>query len=354
MNEETARLAELLGTLSNLPGSPAFEEAVAEEVIHRLTPIATFERDRLGSVIARLNKYQHGPKVALFAHMDEVAFMVKEVTEEGYIKILPLGGWWSHVLPGKRVIVHSQKGTYPGILAIEWDERTKTAEDQKKTVDLANIYVDVGTSVGFDVHTLGIRPGDPVVPESRFTRLANPDLVMGKAFDDRVGLTMMIRILQSLHEQGCPNTPIGVATVGEEVGLIGAGTSSWLVDPDIAIILETSYASDTPASKSHPGRKVGKGPFLNLADRMMMAHPKLRQIVIDCAETLEIPLQFPTSESSATDGAKVHISRSGVPTVYCGVVARGIHSHHAVVSLTDMALAVKLFTAVVQKLGQIP
>jgi putative aminopeptidase FrvX len=181
--------------------------------------------------------------------------------------------------------------------------------------------------------------------------LANPQTYLSKAFDDRVGCALVVQALQELKGTGHPNTVCGVTTVMEEVGLRGATTSAELVQPDVAIVLESDIAGDVPGIKEEESSvKLGKGPTILLFDARMIPNLRLRDLVMDTAKELGLPLQTSAIEGGATDGAAIHLHKSGVPTIVMAVPARHIHSHSAILHRADYDNALKLLTAVVRKL----
>jgi putative aminopeptidase FrvX len=161
----------------------------------------------------------------------------------------------------------------------------------------------------------------------------------------------MVQAMQELRQADHPNTVYGAATVMEEVGLRGATTSVDLVNPDVAIVLESDIAGDVPGIKEEESAvKLGKGPTLVLFDARMIPNLRLRDLVMDTAKELGVPLQPSVLEGGATDGAPIHLHKSGVPTVVIGVAARHIHSHSAIIHRDDFDHAVKLLVALAQKL----
>ena len=154
-------------------------------------------------------------------------------------------------------------------------------------------------------------------------------------------------------EKEHPNTVLGVATVQEEVGLRGATTSAEVINPDVAIILETGIAGDVPGIKpEESATKLGGGPTLLAYDARMIPNLKLRDMVIDTAKKLNIPLQMSIMEGGATDGGPIHLHRVGVPTVVLGVPTRHIHSHNTILRRDDFDHAAALVTALVQGLDK--
>jgi endoglucanase len=276
--------------------------------------------------------------------------MVKHITKEGFLKFLPLGGWFDQVLLGQRVVIKTTQGDVIGVIGakpphlLPPDERTKVVE--KKAM-----YIDIGATSAEEVETAGVRVGDSAVPLADFRVLANPKTYLSKAFDNRVGCALVIQALQAFQAQPHPNTLYGVATVMEEVGVRGATTSVELVNPDVAIILESDIAGDVPGIKEEESSvKLGKGPTVVLFDARMIPNLRLRDLVMDTAKEISVPLQTSVIEGGATDGAAIHLHKGGVPTVVIGVAARHIHSHGAILHRDDYDNALKLLTAVIRKL----
>lgn len=333
-------------------GVPGFEEAPFAVLQERLMNVANITHDNLGSFIATLKRGESSPRIALVGHMDEVGFMVKEVTDEGFVKFFPLGGWWGHVVLGQRLIIKTRRGDVLGVVGAKAPHELEP-EERKKVVELKDMFIDVGVSDGFKVsETLDIRPGDPIVPDAEFIALANPKMLMSKAWDNRVGCAAMAEALLQLTEGDLPNQVIGVGTVQEEVGLRGAVTSAWTVNPDVAIILDISLAGDVPGSESNKKAKLGSGPSINVLEAGMISHPKLKDLVVETAEAEGIPYHYGAITRGGTDGGRYHVSRAGVPTIYLGVATRYAHSHCSIIHRDDFDNLVKLTTAVVRRLDR--
>lgn len=342
------QIEKLLQDLTDAHGVPGHESEV-RAVVHRyVDPLGTVSQDKIGSVIC--SQGQAGPKVMLAGHMDEIGFMVRHITDEGFCKFIPLGGWFDQVLLGQRVVVKTHKGDVPGVIGSK-PPHLLAADELGKVVEKKTMYIDIGATSKKDVEEAGVRVGDPVVPDSKFTVMANPKLYLAKAFDDRVGCALVIRTLQALANQPHPNTLYDVATVMEEVGLRGAITSVEVVDPDVAIILEVDIAGDVPGIKAEESAvKLGKGPTVLMYDARMIPNLKLRDLVIETAKELDVSLQFSTIERGSTDGGMIHLHKSGVPTVVIGVAARHIHSHTSIIHRDDFDNAARLLVALVKKL----
>jgi putative aminopeptidase FrvX len=341
---------ELLSKLTEAHGVPGYEAPVREVVLQYLKPLGDISQDKIGSVICRKQGTSENPRVMLAGHMDEIGFMVKHITKEGFIKFLPLGGWFDQVLLGQRVIIKARDGDIVGVIGAK-PPHLLPADERDKVVKKKDMYIDIGASSGEEVEAAGVRPGDAVIPKADFVALANGKTYLSKAFDDRVGTALVISTLGSLQEEGHPNTVYGVATVMEEVGLRGATTSVRAVDPDVAIVLESDIAGDVPGIKPDESSvALGKGPTMLIYDARMIPNLKLRDLVMDTAKEIDIPLQVSYVEGGATDGGAIHLHNTGVPTVVIGVAARHIHSHSSIIHREDYDRAVRLLVAVVKKL----
>ncbi len=340
----------LLKEITEVPGVPGYESEVRAVIRRYLGSLTTIEQDRLGSIICKREGAAAGPRVMLAGHMDEIGFMVRMVTDEGFIKFVPLGGWWNQVMLAQRVVIKTASGDVPGITGAK-PPHLIPAKERDVMMEKKDMYIDVGATSGAEAKSLGIQPGDPVIPVSDFQVMGNPKTYMGKAFDDRVGCALFIQAIQQLAQEGHPNTLFGVGTVQEEVGIRGATTSVDLVKPDVAIILEVDIAGDVPGIKpeEYPC-KLGKGPSIIVYDARMIPNVKLRNLMVETAKANDIPLQFSAMESGATDGGAIHIHAGGVPAVVIGVPTRHIHSHIGIIHRDDYDRALKLLTLVIKKL----
>ncbi len=341
---------ELLQALTEAHGVPGFETPVRSVVKEYFTPLGEVSQDKIGSVICKKTGSASAPRIMLAGHMDEIGFMIKHITEDGFLKFLQLGGWFDQVLLGQRVIVKSRKGDLVGVIGAK-PPHLLGPEERKKMVEKKDMYIDLGASSRDEVIAMGVRQGDPVIPQASFQVMANGKTYLSKAFDDRVGTAMIVSILRELQNREHPNTIYGAATVMEEVGLRGATTSVRAIDPDVAIIFESDIAGDVPGIKPEESSvKLGKGPSMLIYDIRMIPNLRLRDMVSDLAHELEIPLQISTIEGGATDGGAIHLHGIGVPTVVVCVPARHIHSHSSIIHRDDYDHAVKLVTELIQRL----
>ena len=341
---------ELLRELTEAPGISGYEHDVREIIRRRLEKLTVIEQDRLGSIVCRKRGSSETPRIMIAGHMDEIGFIVKLITDEGFIRFSPLGGWWGHVLLSQRVVIKGKKGDVPGLIGSK-PPHILTDEERKKVLDPKDMYIDIGATSGEEVKEAGIRPGDPIVPVFPFTLSATGKTYMGKAFDDRVGCALVIAITENLVKESHPNTVYGVGTVQEEVGLRGARTSAWVVEPDVGLTMEVTVAGDVPDVKKEDAQaKLGKGPAIVIRDGSMIPNLRLRDLFIETAEELQIPFQFDLLERGGTDSGAIHLHRQGVPNLVVAVPTRHIHSHAGVIHRDDYDMTVRLVTAVIRKL----
>jgi putative aminopeptidase FrvX len=342
----------LLKELTETPGVSGYETPIRGVVRKYLEKYGELSQDKIGSVICRKQGKAEKPRIMLAGHMDEIGFMVKQITPEGFLKFLPLGGWFDQVLLGQRVVIQTQKGDVVGVIGAK-PPHLLPADERDKVVKRKDMYIDIGAVSKEEVEVVGVRLGDPIIPMADFVELAGGNTYLSKAFDDRVGVALVISTMEGLQKKSHPNTVYGVATVMEEVGIRGATTSVRVVDPDVAIILESDIAGDVPGIKPDESSiKLGKGPTIVLYDVRMIPNLRFKDLVFDTAKEIGVPVQLSAIEGGATDGGIIHLHGIGVPTIVIGIAARHIHSHSSIIHRVDYDLAVKLLSALIDRLDE--
>ncbi len=340
---------DLFKRLTQASGASGYEQEIADVIAQELKGIGPISYDKTGSLICAKKGTQSQPKIMVPGHMDEVSFMVKSITDKGFIKFTLLGGWMHQQLPSQLVDVHTNKGKITGVIGSRPPHHT-TKEERSKTIDKDTLFIDVGAKDKKHAEKIGVRPGDPIIPKAPFIQMANPDYFLTKAWDDRAGCALFIEVLKSLRSKRHPNTVYGVGTTQEEIGVRGARTSTHKIDPDLAFVLDVSLAEDVPGGEAKGQVALGKGPVINLYDAGMIPNLKLRDFVIDIAERKKIPYQFEIDEGAATDGMAIHVNAEGVPSIYIGVPARYIHSHAGIIDIKDFNHCVNLVTELIMRL----
>lgn len=354
LSGERARSAalELLRALSEADGIPGHEEEVRAILRERLDGTGQLGGDRLGSLVCERRGAAEGPRIMVDCHLDEVGFMVQAVNGRGFVKFLPVGGWWGHVLLAQRVRIRTPRGKVEGVIG-STPPHLLDGEARKKVLEPKDMFMDVAARDAADARDrLGITPGCPIAPSTEFRPLATEGHVSGKAFDNRAGCAVMIQAMRALAgKDGAPplphpNTVIAVGSVQEEVGLRGATTSVSVARPDLAVVLEGTPADDTPGLDGDIAQgRLGSGVQLRVADASMICHPGLRRALEALAAEEGIPFQLAVRYSGGTDGGAIHKHGAGVPTAVLGVPVRYIHSHVGVLFLDDYLAALRLLTA---------
>ncbi|MBN1593462.1 MAG: M42 family metallopeptidase [Candidatus Coatesbacteria bacterium] len=344
--------ARLLKRLVETDGISGFEHEVGAIIREELKGIGEIRTDQLGSIICELKGSSASPRVMIVGHTDEIGFIVQEVTEEGYIKFLPIGGWKPQNLAGRKVRISTRKGPVVGVIGFEdpWDADEK---DWNKSPDLKKLYIDVGVSAGFDVKKdLDIRPGDPITPASKFEVMSNPKMYVAKAWDDRIGVAVMIEAMKHLAKRKHPNIVFGVGSAQEEVGLRGAKTSGAEVRPDVAFAVDICGAFDTPDWGKGHLEKAGSGVGLMVHGGALFLNPRLRDFMIDLAEKKKIKHFVGTIPRGGTDAGRIQIGGTGVLAMYIGIATRYGHTHNSIIHRGDFDAAVKLMVEACLALDQ--
>lgn len=341
-----------LKELTDARGVPGNEGQVRKVFRKYAEPIAdSIAYDGLGSIIAKKAGDTSGPKVLFASHLDEVGFMVTSITEEGFIKFTTLGGWWSNVMLAQQFeittsadkIIHGVTGSKP--------PHVLTKAVREKAYDIQDMFIDIGATSKEEAMSWGILPGDMVTPYTEFRRLNDSKFLLAKAWDNRIGTAVALKVFENLTEESHANIAYAVGNVQEEVGLRGAKTATYMVNPDIALALDTGTAGDTPGmTAKEADSTLGKGPQIILYDASMVAHKGLRDFVIRVAEELDIPYQLTVIPGGGTDAGSQHVSRNGIPALAITVAVRYLHSHTSVIHEEDYLNTVKLVTEVVKRL----
>ncbi len=339
----------LLRELTEAHGVPGAEDGVRRIFLRELEGCGTVHTDRLGS--AAVERAGDGPRVLVAGHFDEVGFAVQNITPKGFLKLVALGGWWTHTLVAQRVRILTKSGqevigvigsTPPHFLG-------EGAKD--KVLPLEQLYVDVGAVSRAEAEGFGIRLGDPVAPDSAFTALAGGERLLAKAFDNRCGVAAAVQTMQLLKNEALPCQLTAAGSVQEEVGCRGAVTLAALTKPEVALVMEGTPADDTPGLPAEESQgALGSGVQIRVLDPSALMNRRLVDLVVETAEAGGIPYQVAVRRSGGTDAKSFQFHETGVPSVVLGTPARYIHSHNSLLHLEDYLNAVRLTAAVVRRL----
>ncbi len=331
---------QILEKLSNAHGVSGCEGSVSDIIRNELkSSVDEIRTDTLGNLIA----IRKGDKfsVMLAAHMDEIGLMVKYIDEKGFIRFVTLGGWYAPTLYNQRVIIYGGKHPVYGVIGGK-PPHVMEEDERKKPLKTEDMFIDIGITSPDEATALGVEIGSPIAIDREFTTLAG-SRVSGKAFDNRVGVAQLISTLQQLET---PHTVYAVCTVQEEVGLKGARTSAYSLDPDCAIALDVSIPGDHPGiEKKQSPLEMGKGPCITIIDsagRGLIASRPMVDWLRETAENHKIPYQFEVGTGGTTDATAIYLTKGGIPSITLSVPTRYIHSPVEVVDLKDIESSVTL------------
>ena len=319
-------------------GTSGDEAEVRNAIIELLPGYCSYEVDKLGNLIVDNNKPQGKNTVALFAHMDEVGFIVTYITEEGYARVNTVGGIKNSALFGKKITVNGHTGLAGGKAIHQCDK-----DESKKIPEIADLLIDFGYP-NKEEAVKEICPGDFGYFVSEFTPFGD-DMIKSKAIDDRFGCLVLVELLR--------RAPFGlkaVFTVQEEIGTRGATVAGVTVNPDYAIVVESTTASDIPDTPDHKTVcKVGKGAVVSFMDKGTVYDHALYKEAMALAEEKEISVQTKSMVAGGNDAAAIHKSANGIKTLTVSLPCRYIHSASSVASVNDMESVQELVLALVQK-----
>jgi tetrahedral aminopeptidase len=336
----------LLKQLSEAPGVPGREERLRELVIGELRPLTDEIRiDVMGNVICRRGGAGKR-KVMIAAHIDEIGFYVKFIDDKGFIRLQPVGGFDPRQLFAQRVLVHPRAGDpVRGVLTYSTKPtHMLTPEEAKAAPIIENFFVDLGRPAK-QVKKL-VEVGDMVTMDRTCEECG--DHIVGKCLDNRVGVFVMIEALRALRKHDVD--VYAVATTQEEIGLRGATTSAYAVDPDVGVALDTTLANDYPGvPEADAVTRLGRGVGIKIMDASLICHPRLVDHFRAIAKKRKIPHQMEILPRGGTDGGALQRSRGGTASITLSVPTRYIHTVNEMVHRDDVKSAVDLLAAFLEE-----
>ena len=340
---------QFLERLVNTP-SPSGHEARGQRVwLDYVKPFAdeTFS-DAYGNTVAVLNK-GGSPRVMLAAHADEISMVVNYINKQGFIYVRRMGGIDPAITKAQRVTIHSQDGPVHGVVGNVAPHLTRSDPD-RKLPKIEDLFIDIGVDSRKQAEKL-VRIGDPITLSDTFERLRG-DLVVARAFDNRVGTFAVAEALRQLNgEKKKVNAEVlAVSNIMEEVGLLGARQIAYTLKPDVALVVDVTHATDYPTvnQQQHGDVKLGKGPAITHGG---CNHPVVVARLEAVAKAQKIKLQHEaSSNSTGTDTDAIFWTRGGIPSALISVPNRYMHSPVEVVNLKDLAQVHELMAAFVRSL----
>jgi endoglucanase len=340
-----------LRRLLDTPGPSGFEAPAARVWREEASRIADrVEADVCGNSLAFLNEGGE-PRVMLAGHIDEIGVMITHVDEQGFIYIEGIGGWDSQVLIGQRIRFLTRSGDVIGVVGKKPVHLLK-GEEKEKATKVTELWVDIGAKDRAAATARGIRVGDAGVIDARLIELGD-GLIASRSIDNRIGAFVVLEALRLLAKQRPRAQVAAVATTQEEIGYHGGGAraSAYRVDPQVAIVVDVTFATDSPGmeKKELGEHKLGGGPVLT---RGSAAHPVVFDRLVTTAEKEGIPFSVIASPRfTSTDADAIYLSRTGVATGLVTVPNRYMHSPNEIVSLADLDQAARLLAAFVRDLA---
>lgn len=341
-----------LKTMVETHGTPGFEERVQVVFRDRLQTgehIQDVHTDVMGSVWGVVKPTTppttHDPvRVLLDGHCDEIGFLVTYIDDSGYLWFLPSGGWDPEVVVSQRVLVHTKTGSIPGVIGKK-AIHLMSPDDRKKKSELESLWVDIGAKDGEEAKKL-VRVGDQITMDAPFRRLLDGRAV-AKSFDNRTGLYAVSECLRSLNPDHLEASVYGVSAVQEEIGLRGARTAAFEINPQVAIAIDVTHATDYPdvSKKKYGELKLGAGPVIGRGPNI---NQKVFERLVEVAEAQEIPYQVEAEpRGTGTDANVIQLTRSGVATGLVSLPLRYMHNPCEMMQTEDLDNLVKLLAAFV-------
>ena len=351
------RLAALLSDLMLIPGLSGYEGRVRRRLRAELDNLGIASRtDRLGNLIATIEGEEAAPSVMLFAHMDQLGFVVRKVEVDGRVRLERLGGVPEKALPSQAVLLCLGEGTdVPGIIANKSHHATPP-EEKYRVAPYADLFIDTGFDSAEAVFAAGIDVGTPVVYAPNLIRL-HGDRIAGTSVDDRAGCAVMVEVAVALRKAKRKPTVHLVFSVQEEFNLRGALPAAQALSPDIAIQLDLILATDTPDLAHRGDVALGGGPAMSMYSfhgrgtlNGLIPHPALVSLFDRSATAAGLNLQRSAHIGALTDSSYVQLVGQGIAAVDLGFPMRYSHSSLEVCSLSDLEGLARL---VVEGIGRI-
>lgn len=339
----------ILEILSNAFGPSGNEEDVAEILGKELKEYADeVIVDKLGNILCYHEGKKGYPKIMLSAHMDEVGFMVTFIEDSGFLRFETLGGITNSVMPGQKILFKGEKGFLKGIVGTK-PPHIMTPDEQNKMIPKEDLFIDIGADSLAQAQKKGADVGMLGVFDIEFEDLRD-GYYRGKSFDDRAGCTVLAEVFKTLKDS--PQNVVAVGSVQEELGMRGARTAAWQVDPDYGLALEGTFVADVPGTRpDRVSSKIKGGPVVTIMDRTAFTHPNVLKALIKAGKEKSIPYQFKKVPVGGTDAGAIHLTRAGVPSGTVAVPCRYIHGPASIIHVDDLKNTVRLVTEFVKTIS---
>jgi putative aminopeptidase FrvX len=340
---------ELLQALITTPGPSGHETGPAKAWRDACSAFADDVRgDKVGSSMARVPGTGDGPTLAIIGHIDEIGVHVSHIDDEGYLRFGEVGGWDPIVLVGQRVRLATRGGDVIGVIGRKPIHLIKS-DERDRAPKVKDLHIDIGAKDGDEAREL-VRIGDVGVIDVAPVELPN-GRVVSRSMDNRVGCYVAAEAARLVAaDGGAPGDVVALAVAQEETTFAGSRTSAFGLDPDLAIAVDVTFATDQPGIELGPITKhpLGSGPVIG---RGSLLHPRVSELLYDTAEEQDLPFTVESlGRQTGTDADAVHATRTGIPTGLVSVPLRYMHSPVELVSLADIQVAAELIAAFARRL----
>jgi putative aminopeptidase FrvX len=336
--------------LLTAPGPSGYETAPAAAWREAARAFAEVSGDTLGSSLARVPGTAGGPLLAVVGHIDEIGLIITHISEEGFLHFVGVGGWDTQILVGQRVELATRGGPVPGVIGKKPIHLLKE-DDRKKVAEIKDLHIDLGAKDGGEAHEL-VRIGDVAVIAGEPVDLPNGRLA-SRSLDNRLGAYVALEAARLVAQDGgAPGEVVAVASVQEEITFAGARTTAYALEPNVAVVVDVTHATDAPGIevKEIGKHELGSGPVI---ERGSIISPTVFELLHDTAEAEGVPFTIAASaRSTGTDADAVHISRAGIPTGVVSIPLRYMHSPVELVQLDDVEATAKLIAAFARRLDE--
>ncbi len=343
---------DLVKQLSEAKGAPGFENEIVNIVKTHLAPFGKITEDSMRNLTIERKQNKEGlPTLMLDAHSDEVGFIVHSIKSNGTLKVLPLGSWNLTNVLGHKYKLQSEDGEY--ISGIMGTIPPHFQSNSSQSVSINDIYMDIGASSEKEVREVfKIGIGTPIIPEASFEIIKQNNRMIGKAFDCRLGVSALIEIFRTLADKELEVNIVASISTQEEMGLRGAKVNATKINPDCAIVLESSPADDTIYGKYEAQGVLGNGAQVRHLDKSMIANPNFIKFTKKTISNKNIKLQETVRSGGGTNGGAIHLANNGIPTLVVATPTRYIHTHHGIASIDDYENVIKLVLEVITTLNK--
>lgn len=341
---------ERIKAITEAPGHSGMEAPVTRLMKKSLKGLVdSFDYDNLGSLIGHKKGSGKGPKVMLSAHADEIAFLVSKIDANGFIRVISLSHWWTYTVIGQEVWITTASGAQvPGMFGTHFPGEDHS---EGKYRQISELYIDTGFRTRAEVEALGVQKGDPVTMRVETREMANPDVIAAKAWDDRVGINIIIDVMKQLKGVKHAADVYGCGTGQEEVGYRGGKTAAYRVHPDIAITVDVAKCDDFPGCDPD-GMKMAGGIVIRHFDSKVIGNQALSRFIQSAAKDLGYPVEIMVQDFGGGEAFEIHRLYDGIiticlsiPTLYVLTPRALIHKDRYIATVNTLVEVIKRLTS---------